>query len=335
MQVYHQNIRRFNCLSRSQYIVNNESGRRVACRAVSETDPAALSCVTQVWQAAQPSRMILDDRAFVEEYRIRGYEVGPNGETSILTIANLMQEVASNHVVSLWGRSSEGFATDPEMAKDGLIFVMTRMQIQMDAYPRWGDVIVFETWFQYAGKMRAYRDWVIKDSDGVVIGRATSTWVTINMKTRRLGKVGGNTRDRLLRFQYSDSKAFPDDRTQLKLPELVSHEEVEVKFPQVARSSDMDLNGHINNVTYINWLLETVPSDVQSSKKLHQIEIDYKNECTSGDLIHPLAEVCETPDVFLQAAPPGHEVVSYVHSLERGDESNTMTELVRARTMWV
>jgi hypothetical protein len=145
MQVHHPNIRRINCLSSSTSAVTNGLGRRVVCRAVSETDPAAFSCVTQVWKAAQPSRMILDDRAFVEEYRIRGYEVGPSGETSILTIANLMQEVASNHVVSLWGRSSEGFATDPEMTKDGLIFVMTRMQIQMDAYPRWGDVIVFET----------------------------------------------------------------------------------------------------------------------------------------------------------------------------------------------
>lgn len=55
----------------------------------------------------------------------------------MITIANLLQEVASNHAVAMWGRSAEGFATDPALAEEGLIFVMTRMQVQMDSYPRW------------------------------------------------------------------------------------------------------------------------------------------------------------------------------------------------------
>jgi fatty acyl-ACP thioesterase A len=53
------------------------------------------------------------------------------------TICNLLQEVASNHAVSMWGRTQAGFATDPALADQGLIFVMTRLQIQMDSYPRW------------------------------------------------------------------------------------------------------------------------------------------------------------------------------------------------------
>ena len=54
----------------------------------------------------------------------------------MITIANLLQEVASNHAVAMWGRSPDGFANDPAMAAEGLIFVMTRMQIQMEHYPR-------------------------------------------------------------------------------------------------------------------------------------------------------------------------------------------------------
>lgn len=69
--------------------------------------------------------------------RIRGYEVGPDQQASMSTICNLLQEVASNHAVSMWGRTQAGFATDPALADQGLIFVMTRLQIQMDSYPRW------------------------------------------------------------------------------------------------------------------------------------------------------------------------------------------------------
>ncbi len=49
----------------------------------------------------------------------------------------LLQETASNHAVAMWGRSDEGFASDPMLSDEGLIFVMTRLQIQMDAYPKW------------------------------------------------------------------------------------------------------------------------------------------------------------------------------------------------------
>jgi hypothetical protein len=47
------------------------------------------------------------------------------------------QEVAGNHGVALWGRTEEGFATDPIMVANNLIFVATRIQIQMDSYPKW------------------------------------------------------------------------------------------------------------------------------------------------------------------------------------------------------
>ena len=49
----------------------------------------------------------------------------------------LAQEVAGNHGVALWGRTEAGFATDPVMVELSLIFVSTRIQVQMDVYPRW------------------------------------------------------------------------------------------------------------------------------------------------------------------------------------------------------
>ena len=39
---------------------------------------------------------------------------------------------------------------------------------------------------------------------------------------------------------------------------------------QVARRSDMDMNGHINNVTYLAWALETVPIEIYLTYSLVQ-----------------------------------------------------------------
>ena len=41
----------------------------------------------------------------------------------------------------------------------------------------------------------------------------------------------------------------------------------------MARRSDMDMNGHINNVTYLGWALETVPPHIADSSTLIQVQI--------------------------------------------------------------
>ena len=44
-------------------------------------------------------------------------------------------------------------------------------------------MVQVDTWFQADGKLAAQRDWVLTDSvTGASLGRATSTWVIINMQ---------------------------------------------------------------------------------------------------------------------------------------------------------
>lgn len=42
---------------------------------------------------------------------------------------------------------------------------------------------------------------------------------------------------------------------------------------QVARRSDVDMNGHINNVTYLAWALETMPNDVYSTHRVYEVRV--------------------------------------------------------------
>lgn len=64
--------------------------------------------------------------------------------------------------------------------------------------------------------------------------------------------------------------AVPPAEAKRKIPEV--EEPFDIVGPvQVARRSDMDMNGHINNVTYLAWTLETVPEDVFAHGKLCQV----------------------------------------------------------------
>ena len=65
---------------------------------------------------------------------------------------------------------------------------------------------------------------------------------------------------------------------------------------QVARRSDMDMNGHINNVTYVAWALETVPIDVYLNYTLVQV-IAWHSKLINNPFVRK-----RTPPVHLTAS---------------------------------
>lgn len=106
---------------------------------------------------------------------------------------------------------------------------------------------------------------------------------------------------------------------------------------QVARRADMDMNGHINNVTYLAWALETVPEDVYGSMTLSEVEIDYKSECLAGHAVECLAAPTTrekgTSTADRKAPADASGARAFVHMLRRCDDERCY-ELVRARTTW-
>jgi len=188
-----------------------------------------------------------------------------------------------------------------------------------------------ETWFMESGKIGAQRDWIITDvTTGELLGRATSTWVMINMHTRRLSKIPDFVRERFKHYQLN-KHAVPSEYTRLRLPDI-DHDTATKGPPQVARRSDVDMNGHINNVIYVAWAMETVPAQTYDDCHLYQLEIDFKAECHSGDEVLSAAEPSATPEE-LASNGAGPDCLTLVHTLQRC-EGDACTELVRARTTW-
>lgn len=304
------------------------------CRAAPQTTtvavdrPAAVSPPTcevgGVLHTPQPSKFLNNNTSFAEEFRIRGNECGSDQHANITTIANLLQEVGGNHGVALWGRADSGFASMPGM--DHLIFVATRIQIRMEAYPKWGDLTRLETYFAEDGRLATRRDWHITDaSTGARLGAATSTWVTINMDTRKLAKLPDSVRSRWLSLAPSPPRAvLPPEATKRKLPDFPA--DASLTGPMVsARRSDVDPNGHINNVCYLSWALEAVPQKVYEKYNLVEVEMDFKAECHAGDTVqvlgHPLTDLSNGNGCAQQ----------FLHALRKPDGG----EVWRARTTWV
>ncbi|KAJ3688570.1 hypothetical protein LUZ61_017734 [Rhynchospora tenuis] len=282
--------------------------------------------------------LLEDGLSYKESFVVRCSEVGVNKTATIEAIANLMQEVGCNHAQSV-GFSTDGFATTTTMRKLRLIWVTNRMHIEIYKYPAWGDVVEIETWCQSEGRIGTRRDWIIKDlSNGEVIGRATSKWVMMHQDTRKLQRVSDDVREEYLVFcPRTPRYAFPeeDNGSLKKIPKLDEPAEHSC-LGLVPRRADLDMNQHVNNVTYIGWVLESMPQDIIDTHELETITLEYRRECQHDDSVDSLTSAeyegaLENGSSNGVALPTVNPNPQFLHFLGL---SGTGLEINRGRTTW-
>ncbi|KAA8532623.1 hypothetical protein F0562_032561 [Nyssa sinensis] len=155
-------------------------------------------------------RIIEEGVGYGQTMVIRSYEVGPDKTATIESILNLLQETALNHV---WmsGLLGDGFGATHGMMRNNLIWVVSRMQVQIDHYPIWGEIMKIDTWVGASGKNGMRRDWIVRShATGSVFARATSTWVMMNRQTRRLSKMPEEVRAEISPW-FIEKQAIEDD----------------------------------------------------------------------------------------------------------------------------
>uniref|UniRef100_A0A1J3GPG4 Acyl-[acyl-carrier-protein] hydrolase n=1 Tax=Noccaea caerulescens TaxID=107243 RepID=A0A1J3GPG4_NOCCA len=269
-------------------------------------------------------RIVQDGLVFRQNFSIRSYEIGADRSASIETVMNHLQETALNHVKSA-GLLGDGFGSTPEMFKKNLIWVVTRMQVVVDKYPTWGDVVEVDTWVSQSGKNGMRRDWLVRDCNtGETLTRASSVWVMMNKLTRRLSKIPEEVRAEIEPyFVNSDPVLAEDSRKLTKLDDKAADY---VRSGLTPRWSDLDVNQHVNNVKYIGWILESAPVGMMERQKLKSMTLEYRRECGRDSVLQSLTAVsgCDIGNL----ATAGEVECQHLLRLQDG------AEVVRGRTEW-
>ncbi|KAF5482082.1 hypothetical protein F2P56_002678 [Juglans regia] len=234
-------------------------------------------------------RIVQDGLVFRQNFSIRSYEIGADRTASIETLMNHLQETALNHVKSA-GLLGDGFGSTPEMCKKNLIWVVTRMQVVVDRYPTWGDVVQVDTWVSPSGKNGMRRDWLLRDStSGETLTRASSVWVMMNKQTRRLSKIPPEVRGEIEPY-FTDTLPVVEEDSR-KLQKLDDNTADFVRTGLSPRWSDLDVNQHVNNVKYIGWILESAPLPILESYELSSMTLEYRRECGKDSVLQSLTAV--------------------------------------------
>jgi acyl-ACP thioesterase len=203
-------------------------------------------------------------------FKIRTYECGADGLATMPSICNYLQEAASIHASEL------GFSkSDFDHSGENISWVLTRLVVNMEEYPKWGDEVTIETFPRGGRKIAAWRDFEIKDGKGTILGVATSEWMIIDLTARKTVAVPQAV------LSCIDDSVVPvlgtNPFSKLRFP----NECAEAAFSSRAQKSHIDLNGHVNNVRYIEWMLEPCPYS-----RPKWMEIVFRGEAFAGDEVN-------------------------------------------------
>lgn len=202
------------------------------------------------------------------EYPISSYLADLKQQASLPGLLLLLQE-------SAWRHAEEGgFGWKSLSAKD-CFWVLSALKAEIVAYPAWNDTIRVETWSREPGNFTAYRHFEMIAADGTKFLSAASVWLILN-KNKRPQKIA-ELRDG---FPLSDRIAV--DFTSRKLPKFSAAPVADNRAPKTATYGDTDVNGHVNNTCYLQWVIDAFPLDYIVTHDICEIEINYLKESLPG-----------------------------------------------------
>jgi acyl-CoA thioesterase FadM len=202
---------------------------------------------------------------------------GPNGLVQPQRILEWMQEAAAH--------ASRVAGYPPERYKEmGAAWFIREVVLVVDGEIRYGEKIAIETWIADNRRFRTHRQYRVT-GDGKVVARGEVDW-TLLERDPATGKV------RPLRFDDGMKAAFPVVPERViragEVPELGEDPERAFDLPsdeRKVRPTEIDHNGHVNHVYYLEWLEDHARLGLGDALELQALRIAYVNDVRRAEKV--------------------------------------------------
>ena len=209
-------------------------------------------------------------KEYKQEFYLSAGDCNPQSEMPLPLLFTRIIEVATNHANS-WG---VGYA---RLIQDNQGWVLSRVTVEMTRYPRVDENYSLTTWVEDYNRHFSQRNMMISDAQGNTIGYVRTIWVVINLSTResvdisKLSYIRDNVSERLCSVE-----------AQRRMPPIEPTRKSTYRFEY----TDIDFNGHVNTVRYIEHLLNQFPLQHHAENMVRRMEIAFVKEAYYGNEAH-------------------------------------------------
>ena len=203
------------------------------------------------------------------KYRLKFSDFNCHDEIAPYAVLDYFQDVAGEHADYI----GVGFN---DMVSKGYFWVLVRTKYEVIKEPTLYSKIKVRTWPHPKGRIDFDRDYLILDENNNILIKGTSKWVIVNYKTRRLSL----TKDIDFNIEFYQEKNYLEPFNKLQDFEL---DDSFISFNYQILFTDLDHNGHVNNIKYADMILNSI--DFNENDNIKLFEIDYIKELKKGNSI--------------------------------------------------
>ncbi len=201
---------------------------------------------------------------FQKEYELRAADFDRWDRIRPASILSLFQDVAGIHANEL----GIGFAA---LMERKTIWVLTKVRYELVGTPRRYERVRVRTWPLPPARINFRREYCIETTDGEVLVQGTSEWVVVHSEKRRVLPAA----DIYPSDDYCTDTCFPG-----RLAKVPAFEAEGAGREVVPGFTQLDINGHINNTCYADFVMDALsPAE---DVTVTGLQIDYHRELMAG-----------------------------------------------------
>lgn len=225
------------------------------------------------------------------KFHLDVFNVNHNGRADFKTYFNFMQESALKHAHHL------GFGSSDLLEKN-LLWVVTRFELHVFHKLAWDSEVEVITWSRGMIGPYAFRDFQIKNQNGDLVALASSSWIPIDVEKRK---------SVILKPTDLPNETSHEESVGIE-PQKVLYRPIESELINTfkVRNSDLDINRHVNNTKYIQWIYDSLTLEEIDNLKSQKFSINYNNEAKLGDIIN----LYRKENIFLAKNDQGQVIFS-------------------------
>jgi acyl-ACP thioesterase len=202
-------------------------------------------------------------------FRIQSQDVDFQFKVTMAALGNILLTTAG------YNADENGFGIR-RLNEIDCTWVLTRFAVEMNRFPEQYEDISVETWIEEVGRASKTRNFCIRDSKNEIIGNACSIWVMLDLNTRRAKDL--MALDGIYKFAYGEIGII-EKPLKLDTVDGEDYDGFKVKY------SDIDINGHVNTISYIEWISDCFSLDCYSKCSVKRFEFNFMNEILFDDFV--------------------------------------------------
>lgn len=196
-----------------------------------------------------------------KDYYLRASDFDTAGNLQPAAVLDLFQDAAGEHAQKLK-------VDYDHMILRNMMWVVVRVKYRVQQKVKMYQRINVATWPHESRRLDFQRDYLIRNENGEPIVKGTSQWALMDSRTRKIV---------LARDIYQGIDAFCQENTfEEKFLKVPDFEETGEGYPVMSGYTDLDINGHVNNIKYANYALNA--AELASGEEIAEFQIDYHKE---------------------------------------------------------